>query len=454
LIARHYALSDNRAKAVERLLQAAADAERLPSFRSALELCGQAWDLGEAALRERDGGDPRFRRWVMEATLGYARLTVLYGSSADPQAERAARRSRELALELGDRTAAATVFTMHGMLLAADPERFAESITLTEQAIEETRQVGTALQVISASRGLVWNYMVDGRFADAQAQVDALLAELERHGQRATPSDLYLATRMMRDSVRFYHDDLDGALLGATETNTLAVEFPNRTVQSASANTLAQVHLLRANYGEARLWAERSLTTSEATGNAPGVHRALGLLVVARGGLGESLAFARHADVIEHGVAQGGNLILQIYGVIETLLAAGEVGWAEKLARLAVERAAGRLRVLCATLALAAVAVQRGPSQWAEAERTLARASGIAEQIGMRSGRALALIGRGRLAFARGQVDEARSAWRSAREICIGLGFTRYQQLCTELLAHSAITDGGRGAVAETRISA
>src|SRR5215470_4161116 len=56
LIAHHYALSDNRSKAVETLLRAATDAERLPSFRSALELDRQAWEIAESVLRERNGG--------------------------------------------------------------------------------------------------------------------------------------------------------------------------------------------------------------------------------------------------------------------------------------------------------------------------------------------------------------------------------------------------------------
>src|SRR5262249_24366073 len=251
LIAHHYALSDNRSKAVETLLRAATDAERLPSFRSALELDRQAWEIAESVLRERNGGsDPRFRGWVMEATLGYARLTVLYVVSADPEAERAAVRGRELALELGDQTAATTLLTMNGMLLTAHPERFTEGIALTEQAIEEARQTGNPLAVISASRAVVWHYMVDGRFADAQAKLDWLLAELERLGQRATPSDLYLATRWLHDGVRLYNDDLEGALLDASETYELAVQYPNRTVQTGASSTLAQIHFARANYAE------------------------------------------------------------------------------------------------------------------------------------------------------------------------------------------------------------
>src|SRR5262249_19182894 len=128
VIAHHYALSDNRAKAVETLLQAAAEAERLPSFRTALDLCRQAWELAEAALRERNGGDGQMRRWLMQATFGYARLTVLYGSSSDPDAERASVRGRELAIELGDQTVASTLRSMHGLPLPSHPQPFHQAL--------------------------------------------------------------------------------------------------------------------------------------------------------------------------------------------------------------------------------------------------------------------------------------------------------------------------------------
>lgn len=456
LIAHHYALSDNRAKAVETLLQAAMDAERLPSFRSALELDRQAWEFGEAVLRERDGGgDPRFRRWVLQATLGYARLTALHGSSADPDAERATLRGLELATELNDPAATATLRTMHGMLLAADPERFAESIAVSEQAVEDSRITGNPVQVLSASRGLVWHYMLDGRFADAQTKLDWLLAELERLGQRAAPSDLYLATRWMQDGLRFYRDDLDGAREGASETHALALQLPNRTVESGTASTLAQIYFARANYAESQQWAARSLATSEEIGSLAGVYRGLTLELVARSALGESVNFARHRDVIEAAIMQGGSNLTSINLLVETLLALGDVAWAEKLARIAVERAAGRLRVLHCTLALGAAATRRGPSQWGEAERSLARALSIADAIGIRSGRALALIDMGRLALARHRDDEAHSAWRSARDICAAIGLTRYEHISARLLADSGAQDHGRtDAAAEARASA
>jgi class 3 adenylate cyclase/tetratricopeptide (TPR) repeat protein len=454
LIAHHYALSENRTKAVETLLQAAGEAERLPSFRSALDLHRQAWDIGEAALRERNGGDPRFRRWVMEATSGYARLTVMYGASADPDAERAALRGRELALELGEQSVAMTLRSMQGMLLTADPERFGEGITLTEQGIEEARQAGDPLQVLSFSRAVVWHYLLDGRFADSRAKAEWVLAELERLGQRAEPSDLYVATRWMHDGVLFFSDDYDGALRSASETYELAVAMPNRTVQSGAASTLSMIHFARASYPEAQQWAERSLTISEAIGSTVGVHRGVALVLAARAALGEPINFARHVDAIESGVAQGGSVLLSIHTLVETLLGLGDVTSAEKLARLAAERAAGRMRELFAALALGEVATRRGPSQWGEACRSLERAQTIADAIGMRSGAAQALIGRGRLAFARTHFEEARTAWQKAHDICGALGLTRYQRLCAHLLSEGSASNVSSAATVEARISA
>jgi len=455
LIAHHYALSDNRAKAIEMLLRASAEAERVPSFRTAIDLCRQAWEISEAALRDHAASDPRSLRWVMEATLGYARLTVLYASSADAEAERAALRGRELALQLGDQDAATALLTYHAMLLAADPQRFDEGVKLTEQAIESARRNNSPLQLISTSRAAVWHYMLDGRFADAQAQVDWLLAELDRHGQRAASSDLYLATRWMHDGILFYADDIEGALRSATETFALAEQAPNRTVQSGSASVLAQVHYVRADYAESLQWAERSLRTSEAIGSFAGVQRATAQATAARVALGEPVNVARAVETIEEGVTLGGNALLSIHVIVEALLILGEVGRAEKLARLAESRAAGRLRALFATLALSEALVHRGPSQWAEAERCYARAFALAEAIGTRSARALVLLGRGELALTHNDVERARADWRAAHDLSAAVGMTRYQHMAAQLLVHTETPElGASPAPAEAGIGA
>jgi hypothetical protein len=288
--------------------------------------------------------------------------------------------------------------------------------------------------VLSASRAALWHYVLDGRFADALTKVDWILAELDRWGQRATPTDLYLSTRWMRDGVLLQRDEFDAAERESTETYALAVQAPNRTVQSGAASVLAQVHFARAEYEEARQWAERSLTTAEAIGSYAGVHRGVALAFAARVALREPVDITRDVETIEQGISQGGIALLSIHVVVEALLTLGDVNRAEKLARIAVANAAGRLRVLFAAVALGEVATRRGPSQWGEAERNFTHGLGLAELLGMGSARALGLIGRGRLAFARAQTDAASADWRTARELCSAIGLTRYERIATELL--------------------
>src|SRR5262249_62005477 len=52
LLAHHYARSENRPKAIEGLLRAALETERLPSYRAAVEFYRRAWLLAEAELAE------------------------------------------------------------------------------------------------------------------------------------------------------------------------------------------------------------------------------------------------------------------------------------------------------------------------------------------------------------------------------------------------------------------
>ncbi|MEO8604921.1 MAG: adenylate/guanylate cyclase domain-containing protein, partial [bacterium] len=313
LIAHHYALSDDRAKAVETLLTAAADAERLPSYRTGLELFRQAWELGEAALRDSNGnGDARFRKWMMDATSGYARIAVLYGTAMEVDAERAAIRARELALELGDTATASLQRVMHGMLLSADPARFAEGVALTESAVAEVQQLGNVPLILHASRAVAWNALLDGRFAAARTTLDGVLHELEKNGQRESLSDVYVSTRWMRDGVIQSSDDFAGAFASATETFALAQQASNRTTQSGSASVLAQVHMARAEYAEARRWAAISLEISEQIGSLAGVHRGEALVLASRVALGEMVTLGSLADRLHEGIAQGGNMLITI----------------------------------------------------------------------------------------------------------------------------------------------
>jgi len=433
LLAHHYARSDERERAIETLLAAAADAERLPSYRTSLELFRQAWEMGEALLRDGKA-DPRVRKWVMDATAGYARIAVLYGTAVEVDAERAALRARELALELGDKSTAAVQRVMHGMLLSADPARFAEGVGLTETAVSEMQDLGNTPLVLHASRALAWNALLDGRFAAARTTLDHVLYELEQAGQREALSDVYVSTRWMRDGVIQSSDDYSAAFAHATETFELAQRANNRTTQSGSASVLAQVHMARAEYSLARKWAGISLEVSEQIGSLAGVHRGEALLLAARVALGEMVTLGPLADRLQDGIAQGGNMLMAIQPVVEAFLGLGEVKRAERAARVAVERAAGRLRILLAKAALADVLVRQGPSTWAEAERTVDRALGLAEAIGCRSVQVQALLARARLALAHDATDDARRALEAAQARGREIGLVRYDRLIALLL--------------------
>ena len=229
------------------------------------------------------------------------------------------------------------------------------------------------------------------------------------------------------------------------------MQAPNRTVQSGSASVLAQVAFARADYEEALQWAERSLSTAEAIGSYAGMHRGVALALAARVALREPVDVVRDVETIEQGVTQGGMALLSIHVLVETLLAVGDVGRAEKLARVALGNAAGRLRRLFAALALGDAATRRGPSQWADAARSFTQALALADALGMRSARATALIGRGRLAFDRSRTDDARTDWLEARELCTAIGLTRYERMAAELLRADRWRAGANGAESRLR---
>src|SRR3989442_12884258 len=79
------------------LLRAAQDAEDLPSYRTAVDFYRRLWELAEV-----DPDDPASRRAALAATSGLSRLSVVFGWPPLEEAERAARRARELAEALGD----------------------------------------------------------------------------------------------------------------------------------------------------------------------------------------------------------------------------------------------------------------------------------------------------------------------------------------------------------------
>jgi class 3 adenylate cyclase/tetratricopeptide (TPR) repeat protein len=437
LVAHHLARSDDRQRAVEALLRAAGDAEQLPSFRTALDLYRQAWETGEVLLGDAPA-DRRFQTWVMQAALGFTRVTVLYGSSADPDAERAALRGRQLAVELGAKEAAGTLHTMHGMLLTVDPERFAEGIAITEAAVAEARQSGDMMLALSASRAVAWHYLLDGRFMAARTTIEWVERGLEERS-RETPiaAEMHLVTRHMHDGILQASDELELAFARSNETLVRGEELDNHTVQAGSNVLLAQIHLQRTQYAEARTRAARGLELAERIGNVAALQRARGLLLAARVALGETLSIGALGDVLEQGIERGGTAILSVQPVVDACIALGDLRRAERIARLAFDRAAGRYREVMAAAALGEVLVRLGPSSWAEADRTIDRALAIAEAIGARSLQAQLLVSSARLALERDLPHDARQALERARTLCAEIGLLRFAGSIPMLVAQA-----------------
>ncbi len=443
LIAHHFALSDNREKALQTLLRAAVEAERLPSYRAALDLYRQAWELADVTVGEIGNGAKGPLKQLVAATLGYSRVTVMYGYSADPEARRAAQRGRELAEELGDQEAVAAFYTFEGMMLTADRERFGEGLSLVERGVAVAEHAGAQLQVISISRGLAWNYMLDGRFQLARSKFDSVIAELERLGHGEELSDVYLGSRTMRDAVRFHEDDLGGALRGATETHELSVRASNRTVQSHAAGIIAHVHFMRGDYEEARRWADESVETAEAIGSLGGMQRAGAVALAARVELGEELPRADYVELIEEALGKGGNVLLSVGAVVESFLTLGDVRRAERIARTAYERSGGRLREMLSAAAMGDATLQLGRARWAEAEQWHDQALSAAEALGSPSIRAVATCGKGRLALLRGDREVAAQSFERALVLCRETGLGRYARRAEQLLGE-ARTQGVR----------
>jgi len=437
LLAHHFARGESREKALPALLRAAHDAVELPSYRAALSFYRQAWELAEAGLSDqRDGAQGAFAAWALQAALGLCRVTVQYYSPADPgDVERAARRGRELAHALGDAEAEAALFSFHGLIaIAVARERFPEGLALVEQGLAVARAHAREFAAVSISRGLAWGQLVDGRFEEALGTLEWVIAELERFGQAENSTDLYLGCLFLRDRVCFHRDDLSRALGGSRETYERALRADNRTVQSAAAATIAQVHFVRGEHAEAKRWADVSLEIARVIGSGTSLRLAAAVALGSRLELGEPLALGPYLELLEEAVLAGSDMALNIDRVVDALVGAGELKRAERAATVALERAGGRLREVLGAVALGDVHVRAGPSEWREAERSYARAIELARAIGSRSSLAAALVGSADLAMRQGNEAQAAERLRQALAITRELGLATLEHRAERLL--------------------
>lgn len=445
LLAHHFARSENRRKAIESLVHAARAAEQLPSFGAAVGFYRQAWELADAAL-DAPEVDDQLRRWALDAASGLCRVIVLYDSPDLGDFERAAQRGRELAETLGDAGTLAGLFTFQGMMMSDDRERFTQGLALIEEGLAVARNAGLEVSAISITRALAWSYMLDGRFELMQRTFDWLISELEEREHGGRPSDLYISARWMRETARYFTDDLEAILPGLVETYDLAVRAPNRTAQSITAATRALIHIVRGEYGDAQQWAQRSLEVAQAIGNVGALRTATVLLLTTRVERGESATVARDAEIIEEGLSFGGNLLLYVGLITETFLALGDLERAERFARLAHARAAGRLREMLTAVALGDVMLRLGPSRWEEAQHWYEKGIDLAEVLGVRAALAQALLGAGELAAARGDRDTGVRHLQHALALFRDLELGRYQARAERLLAaaQAGVEQGNR----------
>ncbi|MGD0948538.1 MAG: adenylate/guanylate cyclase domain-containing protein [Candidatus Binatia bacterium] len=450
LIAHHYALGDDREKALAALLRAAHQAEQLPSYPVALRFYRDAWQLADAALPETQGATGTGAAAVtapvgpasvglvpvaLEAALGLCRVVILYGSSEAAEIERPVRRARAWAEALGNAEALAGACTYQGlMIMSGARAAFADGVPLVEEGFAVAQRAGLTVTAISISRALAVAYVYDGRCDLGQETLRWAVAELERLGEKDRLSDLYLSARYMRDSLRCMCDDLEGAEQGVTETYEQAVRASNRTVQSLAASILAWVHFARAQYGEARRWADTSLEVAEVIGNVATIRTAAALALAARASAGEAVGPSRYIELIEQGYAARSDMAVKCYLVVEAFLAIGEADRARRFAEIAYGHAGGRLRQAWCATARGDIMLRLGPRHWAEAERWYQQALGLAEAIGARSALATAALGAGELALAQGDEDSGQRSFRQALAIAGEIGFARLQTRAQKLL--------------------
>lgn len=433
LLAHHFARSANDERAIRALLQAAQDAERVPSYAAAARFYREAWDLAENDLSA--DGRTAVQRLALEAALGLARMNVLY-SIAEPDAETILARAAILAETIAATQMQIALSTFRGMMLmTAGPATFAKGLEVIEEAQALSRS--SNLRAPAMSRALAWAYMLDGRLQPAGELIDVALAELAADPGLDPLSDLALGTRYLRDRFRYHSGDLDSARQGALDTLELAVKASNRTVQGGCLATLAQIHFLRGEYEETAHLAERALEHARAVGNSLARRAELALVAAARHELGETLSAARFPELLEEELPIDGEMAMSVPIVVAGLLALGEARRAARYARRARDRAGGRLRIMLSALGLGDALRHLGSDRRSEAGRCYLEAIELAAQMKIHTTLAAAHLGYGEIALASGDRRAAAAHFEQAlaasRAFHLGRFLPRLEQVFTLL---------------------
>jgi tetratricopeptide (TPR) repeat protein len=403
LLAHHLARSANEERAIRALLQAAVDAERVPSYSAATRFYREAWDLAEGDL----GGNGRshIRQLALDAALGIARMVVLYNIH-ESDGELIVARGCDLAETLANTPMFVSLSTYRGMLMMTGaPAGFAEGL----KVIEGARAVARAnnLSVPSMSRALAWAYTLDGRLPMASELIDAALAEMELLPGFDMLSDIALGTRYLRDRISYYSGRFDDAARSSAATLEIALKASNRTVSGGCMGTLAQIHFYRGEYKEAIRLADSAVEYAKAVGNPLARRAELAVIAASRFELGEPLVPGRYQDLLDEELPVEGEMLMAAPLVVAGLLALGEPKKAARFSRRVLERAGGRLRVMLGSLARGEALRRLGTDRREEAERCYLDAIALADELDTDLTRAAANLGAAEIAMARGDRNAA-----------------------------------------------
>jgi class 3 adenylate cyclase/tetratricopeptide (TPR) repeat protein len=431
LIAEHYAHGDDHAKAADYLLQAAREAEAVPSYGAAADFYRRAWQRAESVLGVREDG--HFHAVAAEAAAGVSRMVVFFGASHLDVAEDAARRGEELAELLGDDSNVIALRYQRGVAVMMRGEDFDRGLAVAEEALALAERLGSEVERMRLIRGLCISWVADGRFAEARERAEEIVARAELDGEAAELTPFYLSSRWVRDQALFAADELDLALSLSLESHEMSALAPNRTMRSAAASLLAQIYFMRAHYAEARRWADEATLVGDEIGNVNVLTAGGAIALVSRLALGERVDPRPFVHLIERGLAGAGFMQLNARFVSDALLASGDLERADRVTERMVGRAGGRLRN--AMSALARGDVLAALDRHEEAARRYAEAVKLADRIGARSTLAAGLLASAELALRRGQQP---AGVERALRICQEVGLARYRDRFERVLGDAA----------------
>ncbi len=435
LAAHHLARGDDRVRGIEALIDAAAVALAVPSYGDAIRLYREAWQLAEQSLGERRDRGEETKRLALRAALGISNASIVYGDSGSERDEHATRRGITLAEELGDDGSLAQLLVNHGIVvLNSGRERFREGVQLAERGVAVAQRAGLTSSLPKISRGLVWAYLLDARFADARLQVEAALETLVDEGHAERNTEIYLGTRFFRNRVILESDELDEAESDALDVYARAKAAGNRTMLCAATSMLASIATSRGDSAKAEYWVNIGLPVAEQIQSLAAVRGSGASLLLARAERGDRTATQAELDRLERGLFAAGDLGINSEVIVEALLEVGELRRARRIAEARVERSGGRLREARGALMLGMVALAAGPEEHAAAERAFGDALAQGVEIGARSLEGRAHLGLAELAHERGDLAAMERHARQALAILRPMGFGRYAMRAARLL--------------------